>query len=238
MKTKLAKKIITGSVMSVFIVSSLCIDASWSSLEKVKIVKIEPSRFRVVFSDFFREFQSNFPKKPPFPEKGEFETSSEYEKRRGNWKNNYEKAVAEYRENFSKTVPFFELYDLEFKFSKYNADKGCFGNVKSSRFRVTGLNPICDGYEIDASCYYGPMERYAYITINNVCINREKAKALKAITFKLRMRVGFQLVPPYPEDPRRKLKYYFHHVSIYEKTTGETLFTITDQPLTKLKQGE
>ena len=53
------------------------------------------------------------------------------------------------------------------------------------------------------------------------------------VTFKLRMRVEFQLVPPYPEDTRGKLKYYFHHVSICDETTGKTLFTITDQPLTQ-----
>jgi len=239
MKTKLTKKMITEGLMSVFIFSSLCIAVSWASQEKAKIVKIEPYRFSVVFNDFLRKFQSNFPKKPPSPpEKGEFETSSEYETRRKNWENNYEKAVADYRENFSKTVPVFELYDLEFKFSRYNADKGCFANVKSSRFKVDGLNPICDGYEIDTSCYYGPMERYTHIKIDNVCINREKAKALKSITFKLRMRVGFQLIPPYPKGTRGKLKYFFHHVSIYDKTTGKTLFTITDQPLIGIKHGE
>ena len=127
---------------------------------------------------------------------------------------------------------------MEFKFSRYNADKGCFGNIESSRFKVVGLNPLCEGYEIDTSCPYGPLERYAHIIIDNVCINREKAKALKSITFKLRMRVGFQLISPYPEGKRGKLKYYFHHVSIYDKTTGKTLFTITDQPLTKIKQVE
>ncbi len=232
MKTKLAKKIIAGGLMSLFMFSSSCIAVSWATQEEAKTVKIEPYRFSVVFNDFLRKFQSNFPEKPPPPpEKGEFETTSEYETRRIDLENNYENAVVDYREKFSKTVPVFELYDLEFKFSRYDADKGCFGNIKSSRFKVVGLNPICEGYEIDASCYYGPMERYAYITINNVCINREEAKALKAITFKLRMRVGFQLVPPYPEDTREKLKYYFHHVSIYDKTTGKTLFTITDQPL-------
>ncbi|MCK5188348.1 MAG: hypothetical protein KAR43_14580 [Deltaproteobacteria bacterium] len=233
MKTKLAKKIIAGGLMFLFIFSSPCIAVSWATQEKDKIVKIEPSHFNVVFNDFLGKFQSNFPEKPPPPEKGEFETTSEYETRRINWENNYENAVVDYREKFSKTVPAFELYNLEFKFSRYNADKGCFGNIKSSRFKVVGLNPICEGYEIDASCYYGPMERYAYITINNVCINREKAKALKSITFKLRMRVGFQLIPPYPKSTRGKLKYFFHHVSIYDKTTGKTLFTITDQPLTQ-----
>ncbi len=233
MKTKLANKIIAGGLMSLLTFSSTCIAVSWATQEKDKIVKIEPSHFSVVFNDFLGKFQSNFPEKPPLPEKGEFETTSEYETRRINWENNYENAVVDYREKFSKTVPAFELYNLEFKFSRYNADKGCFGNIKSSRFKVVGLNPICEGYEIDASCYYGPMERYAYITINNVCINREKAKALKAITLKLRIRVGLQLVPPYPEDTRGKLKYYFHHVSIYDETTGKTIFTITDQPLTQ-----
>ena len=239
MKTKLTKKMITGGLMSVFIFSSLYIAVSWTSQEKAKIVKIEPYRFSVVFNDFLRKFQSNFPKKPPSPpEKGEFETSSEYEIRKKNWENNYEKAVADYRENFSKTVPVFELYDLEFKFSRYNADMGCFGNVKSSRFDVFGLSPICDGHEIDTSCNYGPLERYANITIDNVCINREKAKALKSITSKLRMRVGFQLIPPYPKNTRGKLKYFFHHVSIYDKTTGKTLFTITDLPLIGIRHGE
>jgi len=239
MKTKLTKKMITGSLMSVVIFSSLCIAVSWASQEKTKIVKIEPYRFSVVCNDFLRKFQGNFPKKPPPPpEKGEFETSGEYETRRKNWENNYEKTVADYREKFSKTVPVFELYDLEFEFSKYNADIGCFSNVKSSRFKVVGLNPICDGYEIDTSCNYGPLERYAHITIDNVCMEREKAKALKSITFTLRMRVGFQLIPPYPKDKRGKLKYFFHHVSIYDKTTGKTLFTITDQPLIGIKHGE
>jgi len=200
MKTEPAKKTIAVTLMSLFMFSSPCIAVSWATQETDKIIKIEPSRFSVVFNDFLRNFQSNFPEKPsPPPEKGEFETTSEYEIRRINWENNYENAVIDYREKFSKTVPVFELYDLEFKFSRYNADKGCFGNIKSSRFKVVGLNPICEGYEIDASCYYGPMERYAYITINNICINREKAKELKAITFKLRMRVGFQLIPPYKQ---------------------------------------
>ena len=239
MKITLTKKMIAGGLMSLFIFSTPCIAVSWATQEKAKIVKIEPSRFSVVFSDFLKKFQSSFPKKPPSPpEKDEFETSGEYEIRRKFWENNYEKAVADYRESFSKTVPVFELYDLEFKFSRYNADKECFGNIKSSRFSVFGLNPICDGYEIDASCPYGPLERYAHITINNVCINREKAKALKSITLKLRMRVGFQLISPYPEGKRGKLKYYFHHVSIYDKTTGKTLFTITDQPLIEIKHGE
>lgn len=231
-KTKLAKKMITGGLMSVYIFFSLSIAVSCASQEKAKIVKIKPSRFGVFFNDYFREFQSSFPKKPTSPPvKDEFETSSEYETRRKIWEDDYDRAVADYREDFSKTVPIFELYDLEFKFSRYNADKGCFGNIKSSRFKVVGLNPICDGYEIDTSCYYGPLERYAHVIINNVCINREKAKALKSITFKLRMRIGFQLIPPYPKDTRGKLKYFFHHVSIYDKTTGETLFTITSQPL-------
>jgi hypothetical protein len=239
MKTTLTKKMITGGVLSLFLFSSLCIAVSWASQEKAKIVKIEPSRFSVVFRDFLKEFQSSFPKKPPSPpEKDEFETSGEYEIRRNVWEKNYEKAVAEYREGFSKTVPVFELYDLEFEFSRYNADKECFGNIKSSRFSVLGLNPLCDGYEIDISCPYGPVERYAHITINNVCINREKARTLKALTSKLRMRVGFQLIAPYPEDKRGNLKFYFHHVSLYDKTAGKTLFTITDQPLIEIKHGE
>ena len=239
MKIKPVKKMIKGGLMSFFIFFSLCITVSWASQEKAKIVKIEPYRFGVVFRDYLWKYQSNFPKKPPFPpEKGEFETSSEYETRRKNWENNYEKSVEEYKDDFSKAVPVFELYDLEFKFSKYNADIGCFGNVKSSRFKVAGLNPICDGYEIDASCDYGPLERYAHIKADNICIKREKAKELKSITFKLRMRVGFQLIPPYPKDKRGKLKIFFHHVSIYDKTTGKTLLTITDQSLIGIKHGE
>lgn len=236
MKTIFFKKVIAGGFMALFIFSTACIAVSWAAQGKSKIVKIEPYRFNVVFNDFLDEFQSHFPKKPPLAEKGEFETTREYETRRENWENNYEKEVADYREQHAKTVPPYELYDLEFEFSRYNADKGCFGHVKSSRFKVVGLNPVCDGYEIDASCYYGPMERYAYIIIKNVCMDREKAKALKAITSKLRLRVGFQLVPPYPEEKRGKLQYFFHHVSIYDKTTDKTLFTITDQLLTRAKQ--
>jgi len=239
MKITLTKKMIAGGVLSLFLFFSLGIALSWASQEKAEIVKIEPSSFSVVFRDFLKKFQSSFPKKPPSPpEKDEFETSGEYEIRRNFWEDNYEKAVAEYRESFSKTVPVFELYDLEFEFNRYNADKECFGNIKSSRFSVFGLNPLCDGYEIDTSCPYGPMERYAHIKINNVCINREKAKALKALTSQLRMRVGFQLIPPYPEGKRGNLKFYFHHVSLYDKTTGKTIFTITDQPLIEIKHGE
>ena len=238
MKITLTKKMIAGGVLSLFLFSSLCIALSWASQEKAKIEKITPSRFSVVFRDLLKKFQSSFPKKPPPPEKDEFETSGEYEIRRNLWENNYEKAVADYRESFSKTVPVFELYDLEFEFSRYNADKECFGNIKSSRFSVFGLNPKCDGYEIDASCPYGPMERYAHIKINNVCIKREEARELKALTPQLRMRVGFQLIPPYPESKRGNLKYYFHHVSLYNNTTGKTLFTVTDQPLIEIKHGE
>jgi hypothetical protein len=238
MKITLTKKMIAGSVLSLFLFSSLCIAVSWASQEKAKLVKIEPSRFSTVFGDFLKKFQSSFPKKPSPPKKDEFETSGEYAIRRKIWEDNYEKAVAEYREGFSKTVSVFELYDLEFKFSSYNADKECFDNIESSRFSVLGLNPQCDAYEIDASCPYGPMERYAHIKINNVCIKREEAKALKALTSNLRMRVGFQVISPYPVNKRGKIKYYFHHVSLYDKTTGKTLFTITDQPLIEIKHGE
>ena len=62
----------------------------------------------------------------------------------------------------------------------------------------------------------------------------EKAKTLKAITSQLRMRVRFQLIPPYPKDKGGTLHFYIHHVSIYDETTGENLFTITDQPLKRI----
>ena len=67
MKTKLAKKIIAGSVMALFMFSSPCIAVSWATQEEAKIVRIEPYRFSVVFNDFLRKFQSNFPEKPPPP---------------------------------------------------------------------------------------------------------------------------------------------------------------------------
>jgi len=34
------------------------------------------------------------------------------------------------------------------------------------------------------------------------------------------------------------LKYFFHHVSIYDKMTGKTLYTITDLPLIGITHGE
>jgi hypothetical protein len=236
---KHVRKVIAGGLLSVFMLTFLCIAVSWASQEKAKIVKVTPSRFRFIFNDFLMRFQSDYPEKPSLtPEKDEFETSTEYEARMKIWENDYDRVVADYRENFSKTVPVFELQDLEFKFSRYNADKGCFGNLESSRFKVADLNPQCDGHEIDASCYYGPLERYARIAINNVCIEREKAKELKAATFKLRMRVGLKLIPPYPTEVRGPLKLFFHHVSIYDKTAGETLYTITDLPLIGIIHGE
>jgi hypothetical protein len=236
---KLARKVIAGGLLPVFMLTFLCIAVSWASQEKAELVKVTPSHFRLVLNDFLMKFQSNYPEKPPFtPEKGEFETSAEYEARMNIWENDYDRAIADYREKFSTTAPVFELHDQEFTFGRYNADKGCFGNLESSRFKVADLNPQCDGHEIDASCYYGPLERYARIAINNICIKREKAKELKAVTFKLRMRVGFKVIPPYPTEVRGPLKLFFHHVSIYDKTTGETLYTITDLPLIGITHGE
>ena len=143
----------------------------------------------------------------------------------------FEKAVADYRKKFSKTVPVFELHDLEFTFGRYNADKGCFSKITSSRFNAVDVNPVCKGHQIDASCRLGPMDRYTEIIIKNICIQREKAKALKAITSQLRMRVGFKPIPPFPKDAHGKLTFHFHHVSIYDTTTGKTLLTLTNQPL-------
>ena len=238
MQSKFFGKLVVGGVLALFLVASFCM-ASWDTPGKDKIVKIEPSSFRAVFNDFLKEFQNGFPEKPtPTPEKGEFETSPEFDARRTEWENNYEKAVADYRASFLKTVPVFELYDLQFEFGRYNADKGCFSEIKSSRFKVAYLNPVCDGHEIDAACNFGPLERYAHVTIKNVCINREKAKTLKADTAKLRLRVGFTLVPPYPKEKREKLKYYFHHVSIYDKETEDTLFVITDKRVAGIKHGK
>lgn len=232
MKTKRSEKIIAGCLISLFILLSPHSSLSGPVEDNAKIVKIEPYRFNSVFNDFLNQFHSRFPQKPPLKEKGEFETTIEYETRKETWQNNYDQAVADYRGQHAKTVPQYELYDLEFEFSRYDADKGCFGHLKSSRFKVVGLNPVCEGYDIDASCYYGPMERYSYIIIKNVCIKREQAKALKSMTPQLRMRVGFHLLPPYPKEKRGKLKYFFHHVSLYDHETGKTLFTITDQPFT------
>jgi len=82
------------------------------------------------------------------------------------------------------------------------------------------------------------MDRYAEIIIKNICIQREKAKALKAMTSQLRIRVGFQPVPPFPKDSQGKLTFHFHHVSIYDTTTGKTILTLTDQPLRGIKHGD
>ena len=239
MKLRLARRMITGGFLTLFLFSTLGIGTTWASREKTEIIRIKPFRFNTVCNDFLSEFRANFPQKPsPPPAKDEFETTSEYKARRDTWENNYEKAVTEYRGNFSKTVPVYELYDLDFTFGTYNADKGYFETINSSRLYVVGINPLCDGYKIDTSCPLGPMERYAYITIKNVSIKREKAKALKAITSRLRMRAGFQLIPPFPKENGGKLHYYFHHVSIYDETTGETLLTITDQPIRGITHGK
>ena len=229
----------TAGVLFLFLLSSLCMNLSGTAQAQGTIVKVEPYRFNTVFDDFLSNFQTNFPKKPPSPpEKDEFETTREYEARRRTREKEYEKTVTDYRKKFSTTVPVFELYDLEFTFGRYNADKGCFSKTTSSRFNAVDVNPVCKGYQIDASCPFGPMDRYAEIIIKNICIQREKAKALKGLTSQLRMRVGFQPVPPFPKDSQRKLKFHFHHVSIYDTTTGKTILTLTDQPLRGIKHGD
>jgi hypothetical protein len=232
MKESHARKMITAGVLSLFLFSSLCLGLSGAAQAQGTIVKVEPYRFNDVFDNFLSNFQINFPKKPPSPpEKDEFETTREYEARKSKWEKEHEKAVADYRKKSSKTVPVFELHDLEFTFGRYNADKGCFSKITSSRFNAVDVNPVCKGYQIDASCPFGPMDRYAEIIINNICLKREEAKELKANTSQLRMRVGLKPIPPFPEKYQRKLKFHFHHVSIYDTTTGKTLLTITDQPL-------
>ena len=237
MKTKFDSKSLAGVLIVFVLFSSLCI-APWSAQGRNEVVKIEPSRFSAVFNDLLREFRNEFPEKPlPPPEKDEFETTAEFEARRSVWKNSYEKAVTDYRMQFLQTVPVFELYDIEFDFGRYNADKGCFEEIMSSRFRVTGLNPVCEGYKIDAACTYGPLERYAHVTIKDVCINRERAKTLKADIEKLRLRLGFTLVPPYPKERGEKLELYIHHLSIYDKEKEKTLFTLTDTPIAGIKHG-
>jgi hypothetical protein len=223
---------LTGCLLSLFLFSSFSLDAIWASQHKTEHVRIKPSRFNTTVNEFLSEFRTNFPQKPsPPPEKEEFETTGEFNARKDAWKKNYEKAVNAYRKNFEKTIPVYELHDLKFTFGQYNADKGYFSTINSSRLYVVGFNPLCDGYKIDASCPFGPMERYAHIIIKHVSIKREKAKKLKAITSSLRMRVGFQLIPPFPKDKGGTVHFTIHHVSIYDEATGETLFTITDQPL-------
>jgi len=232
-----ASKILIAGVLFLFLLSSLAMGPSWAA--QGTIVKVEPYRFNNVFDDFLSNFQTSFPEKPSSPpEKDEFETTREYEKRRSTWEKEYEKAVTAYRKKFSKTVPVFELYDVEFTFGRYNADKGCFSKITSSRFNAVDVNPVCKGDQIDASCPFGPMDRYAEIIIKNICMQRDKAKALKDLTSQLRMRVGFQPVPPFPEKSQGKLKFHFHHVSIYDTTTGKTILTLTDQPLRGIKHGE
>jgi hypothetical protein len=239
MQANHTSKMITAGVLFLFLCSSLCMGLPWAAQAQGTIVKVEPYRFNDIFDDFLSNFQTNFPEKPPSPpKKDEFETTREYEVRRSTWEKEHEKAVTSYREKFSKTVPVFELYDVEFIFGRYNADKGCFRKIKSSRFNVVDVYPVCEGYQIDASCHFGPLDRYAEIIANNICIKKEKAKALKAITSQLRMRVGFQPIPPFPKDSQGKLKFHFHHVSIYDTTTGKTLLTVTDQPLRGIKHGD
>ena len=238
MKRKPARGI-TGFLLSFFLFSSLGTVTTWASQHNPEIKVIKPSRFNTTFNELLNEFRTNFPQKPsPPPERGEFETTEEFKQRKAGWEKNHEKAVTEYRNNFSKTVSVYELSDLEFTFGKYNADKGYFSTINSSRLYVAGFNPICEGYKIDASCPFGPMERYAHITIRNVSIEREKAKALKSITSRLRMRVGFQLIPPLPKDKGGRLHFTIHHVSIYDGTTGDTVFTITDKPLKGITHGK
>lgn len=230
---------ITGFLLTFFLFSSLGTVATWASQHNPEIKVIKPSRFNTTFNELLNEFRTNFPQKAsPPPEKGEFETTTEFKERKVSWEKNHEKAVTEYRNNFSKTIPLYELYDLEFTFGNYNADKGYFSTINSSRLYVTGFNPICDGYKIDVSCPFGPMERYAHITIRNVSVEREKAKTLKSITSRLRMRVGFQLIPPLPKDRSGRLHFTIHHLSIYDGTTGETVFTLTDKPLRGITHGK
>ena len=235
MKLIRSRGMLTGCLLSLVLFSSFSLEAIWASQHKTELVRIKPSRFNTTFNELLSDFQTNFPQKPsPPPEKEEFETTREFKARKDAWENNHAKAVKVYRKNFAITVPGFELHDLEFTFGKYNADKGYFSTINSSRLYATGFNPLCDSAKIDVSCPFGPMERYAHITIKNVSIKREKAKTLKAITSQLRMRVRFQLIPPYPKDKGGTLHFYIHHVSIYDETTGENLITITDQPLKRI----
>ena len=238
MKRRLARGT-TGILLSFLLFSSLGTVATWSSQHNPEIKTIKPTRFNTTFNQLLNEFRANFPQKPsPPPQTEEFETTTEFKERKATWEKNHEKAVTKYRNNFSKKVPVYELYDLEFAFGKYNADKGYFSTINSSRLYVADFNPICDGYKIDTSCPFGPMERYAHITIRNFSIAREKAKKLKAINTELRMRVGFQLIPPFPKNKEGKLHFTIHHLSIYNETTGETVLTITDKPLKGITHGK
>ena len=230
---------ITGFLLSFFLFSSLGTLETGASQHNPEIKVIKPSHFNTTFNQLLNEFRNNFPQKPsPPPQKEEFETTTEFKERKATWEKNHEKAVTEYRNNFSKTVSVYELHDLEFTFGQYNADKGYFSTINSSRLYVAGVNPICDGYKINASCPFGPMERYAHITIRSVSIEREKAKKLKAINSELRMRVGFKLIPPFPENKGSKLHFTIHHLSIYHGTPGETVFTITGKPLRGITHGQ
>ena len=139
MRKNQAKKIFTAGVL-LMLVFSLCTGPSGAEQAEETMVKIEPYRFNEVLNDFLQNFQTGFPKKPPFPpEKDEFETTREYEARKSRWEKEYEKAVADYREKISKTVPVFEISDLEFAFGRYNADKGCFPKITSSRFNAVDV---------------------------------------------------------------------------------------------------
>ena len=234
-----ARKMITTGVLSLFFFSSLCLGSSGAEPAQERVVQVEPYRFNEVLGDFLSTFQTSFPEKPPSsPQKDEFETTREYKARKSTWEKEYEKAVADYRKKFSKTVPVYEISDLEFAFGRYNADKGCFPKITSSRFNAVDVNPVCKAYAIDASCRLGPMDRYTEIIIKDLCIKRERAKELKANTSQLRMRVGFKPTPPFPEKPQGKLTCHFHHVSIYDTTTGKTLVTLTNKPLRGIKHGD
>ena len=125
---------ITGFLLSFFLFSSLGTVTTWASQHNPEITVIKSSRFNTTFNELLNEFRTDFPQKPsPPPEKEEFETTREFKERKVTWEKNYQKAVTEYRKNFSKTVPVYELNDLEFTFGNYNADKEYFSTVKSSR---------------------------------------------------------------------------------------------------------
>jgi hypothetical protein len=202
MKESHARKMITAGVLSLFLFSSLCLGLSGAAQAQGTIVKVEPYRFNDVFDNFLSNFQINFPKKPPSPpEKDEFETTREYEARKSKWEKEHEKAVADYRKKSSKTVPVFELHDLEFTFGRYNADKGCFSKITSSRFNAVDVNPVCKGYQIDASCPFGPMDRYAEIII--------RGKRAEGQHFPIKNARGTQAHPPLPRKISEKTKISF-----------------------------
>ena len=238
MRKSQVKKIFTAGVL-LMLLFPLCTGLSGAERAQERVVQVEPYRFNEVLGNFLSNFQTSFPEKPlSSPQKDEFETTPEYEARKSRWEKECEKAVTEYREKFSKTVPVYEISDLEFTFGRYNADKGCFPKITSSRFNAVDVNPGCKAYAIDASCRLGPMDRYTEIIIKDLCIKRERAKELKANTSQLRMRVGFKPTPPFPEKPQGKLTCHFHHVSIYDTTTGKTLVTLTNKPLRGIKHGD